>query len=153
MQWKEVEMKVIIFDIDGTVANCTHRQHHVQQKPRRWDLFNKAIPLDTPHDDIIWLFKLLANEPDTVMLIASGRGEDNRPETEVWLADNAINYKKLYMRRSKDSRPDNIVKKEILDQIRAEFGEPYMVFDDRNQVVNMWRENGVRCLQVAPGEF
>ena len=145
--------KVIIFDIDGTVANCTHRQVHVQKKPKRWDLFNKGIPHDTPHDDIIWLFRLLADEPDTTMLIASGRGEENRTETEVWLMDNNIIYKKLYMRRAKDSRPDNIVKCEILNQIREEFGEPYMVFDDRNQVVDMWRENGVRCLQVAPGEF
>jgi FMN phosphatase YigB (HAD superfamily) len=144
--------KVIIFDVDGTLANCQHRQHHVQQKPRRWDLFNKGIPHDTPHDDIIWLFKMLANS-DTTMLIASGRGEENRPETVKWLADNEICYSKLYMRPAKDSRPDNIIKGEILEQIRAEWGEPYMVFDDRNQVVDEWRRQGVRCLQVAPGDF
>jgi len=28
-----------------------------------------------------------------------------------------------------------------------------MVFDDRDKVVNMWRENGIPCLQVAPGNF
>ena len=145
--------KIIIFDIDGTLANCTHRQHHVQQKPKRWDLFNKGIPHDTPHDDIIWLFRLMADEPDTTMLIASGRGEEHRTETEVWLMDNCVNYEMLYMRKAKDSRPDNIVKKEILDQIRVEFGEPYMVFDDRAGVVAMWRENGVRCCQVQPGDF
>jgi hydroxymethylpyrimidine pyrophosphatase-like HAD family hydrolase len=144
--------KIIVFDIDGTLANCEHRQHHVRQKPKRWDLFNKNIPGDTPHDDIIWLFKMLANG-DTTMLIASGRGEENRPETVEWLNQNGVFCTKLYMRPAKDSRPDNIIKAEILEQIRAEHGEPYMVFDDRNQVVDMWRENGVRCLQVAPGAF
>jgi hypothetical protein len=87
------------------------------------------------------------------MLIASGRGEENRPETEKWLLDNNIVYKHLYMRPAKDSRPDNIIKSEILVQIRQEHGEPFMVFDDRDQVVSMWRENNVRCLQVAPGDF
>ena len=27
------------------------------------------------------------------------------------------------------------------------------VLDDRNQVVKMWRENGLTCLQVAEGDF
>ena len=148
-----MENRVIVFDVDGTLSNAEHRQHHVQQKPKRWDLFNKNIPHDTPHDDIIWLFQMFQSRMDTRMIIASGRGEENRPETEKWLSDHEVWYLNLYMRKAKDSRPDNIVKKEILDQIRAEHGEPYMVFDDRNSVCAMWRENGVRCLQVAPGDF
>jgi hypothetical protein len=31
--------------------------------------------------------------------------------------------------------------------------EPIMVFDDRNQVVKMWRERGIVCAQVAEGDF
>ena len=27
------------------------------------------------------------------------------------------------------------------------------VFEDRKRVVDMWRENGVTCYQVAPGDF
>jgi len=27
------------------------------------------------------------------------------------------------------------------------------VFDDRDKVVNMWREIGLTCMQVAPGNF
>jgi hypothetical protein len=146
-------MKVIVFDVDGTLSNASHRQHHVRQKPKRWDLFNKGIPHDTPHNDIIWLFNVLRNNPETIMLIASGRGEENRPETEKWFAEHKIQCEKLYMRKSKDSRPDNIVKKEILDQIRDEFGEPYLWFDDRNQVVDAIRSEGIRVLQVAPGQF
>jgi hypothetical protein len=57
------------------------------------------------------------------------------------------------MRPANDHRQDNFIKFEILEQIRHEYGEPFMVFDDRDQVVNMWRENGVRCMQVAPGDF
>ena len=32
--------------------------------------------------------------------------------------------------------------------------EPIMVFDDRNQVVDMWRNGlGLQCFQVADGNF
>jgi hypothetical protein len=27
------------------------------------------------------------------------------------------------------------------------------VFDDRQKVVDMWRDNGIDCFQVAPGDF
>jgi hypothetical protein len=26
-------------------------------------------------------------------------------------------------------------------------------FDDRDKVVKMWRDNGIICFQVAPGDF
>ena len=145
--------KVIVFDIDGTVANIEHRQHFVKTKPKNWPAFNRGIPNDLLHVDIAWLFNVLADREETVMLFASGRGEEDRAKTEDWLRKHGFVFEKLYMRPAKDSRPDNIVKGEILEQIRAEFGEPFMVFDDRNSVVDMWRANGVRCLQVAPGAF
>ena len=50
-------------------------------------------------------------------------------------------------------RSDDIVKFELLEQI-LEFGyEPILVLDDRDRVVKMWRAAGLRCLQVAPGDF
>ena len=29
----------------------------------------------------------------------------------------------------------------------------FAVFDDRQQVVDMWRQNGLTCFQVADGDF
>jgi hypothetical protein len=57
------------------------------------------------------------------------------------------------MRRVGDRRPDYIVKAELLDQILRDGFSPSMAFDDRDQVVAMWRERGVPCAQVAPGNF
>lgn len=169
-------MKILVWDVDGTLANIEHRRHHVRGEGKKnWAAFNREMSNDTPHDDIIWLFQTLSMQVD-VMVIASGRGEEDREKTEAWLRKHGMwsrkeylssdyddelvisgpvyVYDKLYMRPAKDSRKDSIIKKEILDQIIAEYGEkPFMVFDDRNQVVDMWRENGIRCLQVAPGDF
>jgi len=41
----------------------------------------------------------------------------------------------------------------LLEQIRDEWGEPFLWFDDRNRVVDAMREEGIRVLQVQPGNF
>jgi phosphoglycolate phosphatase-like HAD superfamily hydrolase len=147
-----MEQKIFIFDVDGTLTNASHRQHHVRQKPKRWDLFNAKMHLDTPHDDIIWLAKLFYDLGHMV-IICSGRGSEKRQVTMDWLEAHGVKFHGLYMRKEKDSRSDDIVKAELLARIREEIGEPFMAFDDRNQVVDMWRANGIRCCQVAPGDF
>jgi len=50
-------------------------------------------------------------------------------------------------------RPDNLVKGELLDAIRADGYEPVMAFDDRTVCVNFWRACGIPCAQVADGNF
>ena len=59
----------------------------------------------------------------------------------------------LYMRQQGDYRQDSIVKVELLQQIRDKYGNPYLWFDDRQQVVDAIRAAGVKVLQVAPGDF
>ena len=144
--------RVIVCDIDGTLSDPTHRQHFVRSKPKNWSAFAAGIPLDSPHQDIIWLLKVLKAAGCTILL-ASGRGEESREDTIEWLMKHNIPFDALYMRNRNDYRADNIVKKELLDQMIIDGHKPYMVFDDRDQVVNMWRDNGLRCLQVSPGNF
>lgn len=145
----------IIFDIDGTIANCDHRVHWVQSKPKNWPAFNRAMKNDTPNIDIIWMLRTFWDS-GVAVLIASGRSEDDRAVTMKWLAEVAKiegKYDRLYMRASKDYRSDDIVKSEILDQMRADGYNPTMAIDDRDSVCKMWRARGLRCLQVAPGAF
>ncbi len=145
-------MKDIIFDIDNTLANGEHRQAFLRSHPRNWAAFNAAMHLDEPHADIIWLLKELWTTGNRI-LIATGRNEDDREPTEAWLNKHSIPYQNLYMRPAKDYRDDAIIKKEIYEQMKADGYDPFMVFDDRDRVVKMWREIGLRCCQVAPGDF
>ena len=59
----------------------------------------------------------------------------------------------LFMRNEKDYRSDAIVKVELLNGIKALYGTPWLWFDDRQQVVDAIRAQGVRVMQVAPGDF
>lgn len=145
----------VIFDVDGTLADCQHRIHWVRSKPKNWPAFNRGMANDGVHQDICDLLRMFHSSGWTI-LIATGRSEDDRAVTENWLANVAGLgglWTKLYMRASLDYRPDDIVKSEILDQMIQDGFTPTMAVDDRDQVVKMWRERGIRCLQVAPGDF
>lgn len=143
-----------IFDIDGTIANCEHRVHYVRTKPKNWRAFDAGAIQDEPILPVVHLLRTLHLVGDRIVL-ASGRSDRNRDVTIQWLQQHNIwqCVDGLYMRRDKDYRADDIVKSELLDEILADGYEPAMVFDDRSRVVNMWRDRGLICAQVAPGDF
>ena len=137
-------MSDVIFDIDGTIADLTHRLHYVTTKPKNWPAFNKAISNDVPIWQVIEILFSLKNDGWRIIL-CSGRSEDSRQDTIDWLIDYGIwdKVESLYMRKSKDYRADNIIKEELLDQILIDGFVPVLVFDDRKRVVDMWRRRGL----------
>lgn len=144
-------MKCYIFDIDGTLADCSHRIHHIESSPKNWDAFFAACDQDLPIEHICDLARLLIYE--TLVVYVSGRSDQCRGQTEDWLKKNELWTGALYMRREGDHRPDDIIKIELLEQLRADGWEPIMAFDDRQRVVDAWRAAGIPCAQVAPGDF
>lgn len=141
-----------ICDIDGTVADLTHRRHWILDKPKNWKAFEAGIPDDEPIDWVINTVLFLQKQ-GLSMIMCSGRGEQNRKATEDWLEKHGLHPVKLYMRKEGDYRKDSIVKSELYDQIVEDGWNPKLVFDDRDQVVDMWRERGLECCQVAEGDF
>lgn len=139
-----------VFDIDGTLANIDHRLHHIQQKPKDWAAFDAGILDDRLNEPVAGVMGSLHKVGATIIL-ASGRNERSRKATESWLDGHGVSYyvDKLYMRGQDDYRNDSIVKREILDQIIADYGQkPDMVFDDRPRVVKMWRDEGIFVFDV-----
>jgi predicted kinase len=135
----------VIFDIDGTLSDPSHRLHHVRRKPFNWPAFFDAMGEDPVHDPIRWLSDILGGHVQ--IIITTGRPETHRVQTEAWLAQHKIGYHTLYMRAADDYRPDYIVKSQILDGIIADGFEVVLVVDDRQSVVDMWRARGLVCLQ------
>lgn len=155
--------RAYIFDIDGTLMDTTHRQHLIDGTitPKNWDAFFAACDQDPPIPHIIELAGKLADGSD--ILFVTGRSDDVRQKTinSLNVAFYAafgtpldwIKSEDIYMRPSGDHRADTIVKSELLDQVIADGWTPIMVFEDRASVVTMWRERGIPCCQVAPGDF
>lgn len=146
-----------IFDIDGTLADCSHRLHHIvreegDHRPKDWDGFHKHTSGDTPIPAIVSVCKAIIDAGNFVIFV-TGRSEDCRADTEKWLAEHVSEGHRLYMRASGDRRDDVIVKRELLGEVIADGFAPVMAFEDRARVVAMWRSEGVPCAQVSEGDF
>jgi hypothetical protein len=87
--------------------------------------------------------------------ISTARMENVRYETELWLADQGLHtaYKGLFMRGMTDYRPDYEVKLDVLNTLRNNNIFPDIAYEDRGSVVQMYRENGLRCFQVDNGDY
>lgn len=152
-------IKAYLFDLDGTLADLTHRLHHITPvfdaqgmlPPKNWDAFFAACGDDKPIEHIGEVAFALSHSAK--IIIVSGRSDQVRDVTIAWLDDHLIPYDAIYMRAAGDHRPDHIVKGELLDRVIADGYAPIMAFEDRDQVVKMWRERGIPCAQVAEGNF
>jgi hypothetical protein len=141
-------MTFYVFDLDGTLADCTHRQHLAQAGD--WDAFFAACTDDKPIVPVIELLLRLWNNRSAKIEIWSGRSDIVRRQTEEWLCAQGIFGNLLTcMRTAGDKRPDDEVKLEFLRGCDA----PDIIFDDRDRVVQMWRREGLTCFQVANGSF
>lgn len=142
----------VIFDVDGTLADCDHRRHLVTGKKKDFDAFYDAMVDDPVKEDIRGLCNMY-HANGWRIVICTGRPESYRERTEKWLNSKGVFHHELRMRPD-DRRFDSDVnvKKDMLDDI-LKSRSVHLAVDDRNQVVDMWRENGITCLQVADGNF
>lgn len=145
--------QTVLFDIDGTLADIEHRRRFVEADPPDWGSFFKHMGDDTPNEAIVKLYHTLWDSDEYEILILSGRPEKYRAITEQWFIWNEIPFTRILMRGLNDMRSDVIVKKEMLDALLTEGHKIAFVVDDRNSVVDMWRENGITCLQCDYGDF
>ncbi|ACF33904.1 polynucleotide kinase [Mycobacterium phage SirDuracell] len=148
----------IIVDIDGTLA-------HIPVNGRSPYDYTR-VKEDKVDKEIAWLVSVLhqwryVSDDDQApeVIVMSGRDDTCRADTVEWMNQNDIPFDQLIMRPAdaKDDRgnklPDYQVKYQLFnDQIRDKY-KVLFVLDDRQQVVDMWRKLGLKCLQVAEGNF
>lgn len=145
----------IIVDIDGTVANIEHRIKYWEKKPRDYVKFYEDLESDKPINEIIWLVRSVcaAHIPDVTVIYVTGRHEGVRRRTESWLKKHGLPAGPLYMRDDNDYDPDHAWKRACyFGMIRPHYDVKF-VLEDRQSVVDMWRDMGLRCLQVAKGDY
>ena len=164
----------IIFDLDGTLADIDIRRDK-SLKPNGkldWDIFAdpKSITAwDKPNVPVIKMAQLFKADGFKIVIF-SGRNDRSFDATTQWLNDNNVPFDLLVMRPDKfkdkswpiadgnpataDMRfmPDDILKKKMLDTF-VDINDVFVVVDDRQKVVDMWRNLGLNTWQVAPGNF
>lgn len=144
----------IIFDIDGTLADATHRRHHLDKTPRDWDSFFAEQVEDTAIAPVATVFNALKNMGRTHSIIfMTARPANYRRQTVDWLRAKSFwgRDTALYMRKENDRRDDDIVKRELLQECRADGYNPKMAFEDRLRVCRVWEEEGIFVFCVNQG--
>jgi len=145
---------IVIFDLDGTLANIDKRRNLATKNGKmNWNVFFNPnnIDLDTPNQAVINMANILYSQ-DYIIYILSGRSDKTYQATIAWLDKHKVNYDLLIMRpQNQLYKKDSDLKQSWLDTIGKD--RVSMVFDDRQQVVDMWRQNGLPTFQVADGDF
>ena len=147
--------KTVIFDLDGTLALIDKRRAISTKNNGKmdWDKFfdPQNIFLDKPNIPVIKMAQMLRDQGFRIAIF-SGRSDITRDATIDWLNRYDVPYDDLIMRpKQHHYMPDNDLKQMWLNDIGV--NNVAMVFDDRQQVVDMWRDNGLTVFQVDKGDF
>ena len=150
-----LENKWIIFDLDGTLADIEDRRIYSMNEYTNkinWDMFfdPKYIHMDKPNKPVIMMAQALTAFGYKIAIL-SGRSKGTQLTTKSWLVKHKVPFHILKMRPEKNFTPDEELKLQWFGEFDK--NEIVAVFDDRDKVVKMWRENGLTCFQVAEGKF
>jgi predicted kinase len=132
---------VVICDLDGTLALFGDK-----------NAYDRDFENDRLNTTVAYTLKRLG----LPLIITSGRNDKFKQVTEQWLLNHEPELpaiKMLLMRKDGDVRKDSIVKREMYETEISGKYNVFAVFDDRDQVVRLWRELGLTCFQVADGKF
>ena len=147
----------IIFDLDGTLAIIDKRRE-LSTKPNGkldWGKFFNStnIKLDEPNLPVIKMAQLFSEQGFNIVIL-SGRSNKTETATRSWLSENKVPFNKLIMRNSETDHftPDWVLKKNMLDE-NLDINDVFLVVDDRDRVVKLWRSLGLTTFQVAEGNF
>jgi hypothetical protein len=144
--------KIICWDIDGTLALTGERMIFVNTEPKNKEAFHKASVFDAPISQTLWINKILGFRPDVFNVLVTARQNKLREATEKWLLYHKVKYDQLYMKADDSGLSDSEAKRIMLKEIREKYGEPFMVFDDRHEVNEMWVNEGVYLFDVSQKE-
>lgn len=138
---KEVNVdlpKAVCVDLDGTLAHHNGKRHHYD-----WD----NCHLDDIDTVVLEHVKLYHNNGYQI-LIFTARDMAATNSTKLWLDTHGVPYHRLITKGLNDNRKDVVVKREMLEQHVLPYYDVFVMLDDRDGVVDMYRKMGLKTFQV-----
>lgn len=146
------EYKAIVVDLDGTLCNSTHREELARSK--QWDEFHLQSSQDKANEDVLWL---VHNAPNVDIICLTGCNEKYRALREEWLVAHLVYPDALLMRPENNYENDHILKLRLLEEHlggkKKVLSAVLFVLEDREKMVEAWRNYGVPCWQVRTGGY
>lgn len=147
------KINLYIFDIDGVVADITHRLHYMKEKNYEKFYSDEEIAKDEEIPAGIDLVNRLFESNNSFVMFMTGRPASSDKATWQWLNEHKVKHcKSGFFRNNGDYRPSPIVKvegvkqamvevKNILDKAskdgsmgEMELGKVYFIDDDPKNV-------------------
>lgn len=148
--------RIVVVDLDGTLCNSAHREHLA--RAGQWEEFHSLLGDDEPWPDVQQLINMLVNDPFAGDVIGlTGRNERYRMMSVKWLAKHRIYLDDLLMRPDKSYQSDHELKPAMLNAYLEKNGKTHadvwFILEDRDKVVEAWRNLGHNCWQTRPGGY
>lgn len=137
--------EAIIFDIDGTICSSKDRLYHIDGQYKDWDKFHEESKNSGKIENIVEILYLLSRKYD--ILLFTGRTEKYKELTERWLYVYNIEYDHLFMRPDDNYEKASILKEKWLNIVTKK-SNIIAAFEDDTNCINMYRANGITCLEV-----
>jgi hypothetical protein len=143
---------VYVFDLDGTIADNTHRLHFLKLKTTdRWDIYKSHSSNDTPILEMLYVFNFLCTYKNVIVI--SGRNESERLDTLAWLKKNTYFSltERLFLRPDnnfvssyeyKAEQLHNAIKKLNIKNIN-------LIFDNDLDTIMKFKHLGYMCMHVV----
>ena len=142
-------MKLFVIDMDGTLCNAKHREHLAQAKC--WDEFHAGLADDEPNQDVLYFLQMLMKQEHSFIFL-TGRNEAYRNQTVQWLIKHDVYADDLLMRPDGNFQPDAEIKpyllRQWLDYAGSDSTSVVAILEDRDKMVECWRNLGYACWQV-----
>lgn len=142
--------RVAIFDFDGTLSDGSKRLHLLPTKDlhltESWSEFNRAAIFDDPIQSTIEVMNSLFAAGYHVIIL-TGRSDEVRHESKLWLKRYGARYDYLIMRPHTDNRKDTVMKEDAVRAIGIE--NILAAWDDSVNIIKKFRELGITTYQVC----
>jgi uncharacterized HAD superfamily protein len=164
-----VKFDTLIIDIDGTIADNSHRQHvqnEIDQYLRGpkfsakdadkilrelWNEFYRLAKDDVPVlGSLSGVKKLLGSDDKNLkcpaLIYCTGREDSFRADTTSWLADQGFPLNVLLMRPTGDTRPSTVVKEHLLSYLPKT--NQVLAVDDEDRILSLFHTLGFATLKA-----
>lgn len=138
--------RIVLFDLDGTLANVTHRAHLIDGSFEGYHRFHCACVDDTLYGDVATVAKTL-NEHYAFWIVTS-RPVEMEAITRHWLQSYLVVPDRILMRPIGDTRHGYELKRSWIHAGLIPKDSVLCVFDDKPEDVAMWRDEGFLCFHV-----
>lgn len=139
---------IIVVDLDGTLCNSAHREHLA--RAGQWPEFHAQLHEDEPWQDVLMLLEAMNH---FTLIGLTGRNERYRTATNKWLDKYDIYLDQLLMRPDDNWQSDHELKPDLLAWCGVKPEDVVFILEDRDKVVEAWRNLGYNCWQVRPGGY